>query len=77
LDETFKAAAFAWENLEDPKTTNSGDPDASPFARAIGRKETLWQFYERPENAFRQHRFNVGMQGVQALQSVDASLSGT
>ncbi|KAF9564158.1 S-adenosyl-L-methionine-dependent methyltransferase [Agrocybe pediades] len=74
LDEAFKAAAFTWEVLEDPKTAKSGDPDSSPFARAMGRRETLWQYYERKENAFRQSRFNIGMEGIQALQPVDASL---
>ncbi|PPQ95287.1 hypothetical protein CVT26_014861 [Gymnopilus dilepis] len=74
LDEAFKAAAYSWETLSDPKTAKSGDPDASPFARAIGKKETLWQFYDHPEEAFRQRRFNIGMQGIQALQPPDASL---
>ncbi|KAJ3517445.1 hypothetical protein NLJ89_g507 [Agrocybe chaxingu] len=74
LDEPFKGSAYAWETLADPATVKSGEPDASPFARAIGRKETLWQFYERPENAFKQRRFNIGMQGIQALQPPDASL---
>ncbi|KAF8886253.1 S-adenosyl-L-methionine-dependent methyltransferase [Gymnopilus junonius] len=65
LDEAFKASAYAWETLIDPTTAKSGDPDA---------KETMWQFYERPAEAFRQRRFNIGMQGIQALQPADASL---
>ncbi|PPQ95286.1 hypothetical protein CVT26_014860 [Gymnopilus dilepis] len=74
LDEAFKASAYAWENLADPATTKSGDPDASPFARAMGRKETMWQYFERPENAFKKKRFNIGMQGIRALEPPDASL---
>jgi hypothetical protein len=42
----------------------------------MGRSETLWNFYERPEEAFRHHRFGIGMQGIQALQPADAILSG-
>ncbi|CAK5276426.1 unnamed protein product [Mycena citricolor] len=72
LDEAFKASAYAWETLEDPKTVRSGDPTASPFARAMGRAETLWQYYERPEQKWRQDRFGIGMQGIQALQPPDA-----
>ncbi|KDR83075.1 hypothetical protein GALMADRAFT_263497 [Galerina marginata CBS 339.88] len=74
LDEAFKASAYAWETLADPMTAKSGEPDASPFARAMGRKETLWQFYERPEEAFRQRRFGIAMQGVKAFQPAAASL---
>lgn len=76
LDEPFKASAYAWENLADPETALSGDPTASAFARAMGRKETLWQYYERPEQAFRQRRFGIGMQGIQALQPPDIILNG-
>ncbi|KAJ7269517.1 S-adenosyl-L-methionine-dependent methyltransferase [Mycena rebaudengoi] len=75
LDEAFKASAVSWETLSDPATVRSGDPTASPFARAMGRSETLWNFYERPEEAFRHHRFGIGMQGIQALQPADAILS--
>ncbi|KAJ7612050.1 S-adenosyl-L-methionine-dependent methyltransferase [Mycena polygramma] len=74
LDEAFKASAYAWETLADPATVRSGDPTASPFARAMGRPETLWQYYERPEEQFRLHRFGIGMQGIEALQPADAIL---
>ncbi|KAA1478055.1 S-adenosyl-L-methionine-dependent methyltransferase [Dentipellis sp. KUC8613] len=75
LDETFKASAIAWETLSDPKTSHSGDPTASPFSRAVGKQETLWQFYARPEEKYRQRRFDAGMQGIQALQPADAILA--
>ncbi|THH07900.1 hypothetical protein EW146_g9170 [Bondarzewia mesenterica] len=74
LDEAFKAAAYAWETLADPATRRSGDPSASPFARAFNTKQTLWQFHERAEESYRNHRFGVGMQGVQAMQPVNAIL---
>ena len=72
----FKASAYAWETLADPATAKSGEPTEAPLARAMGVKETLWEFYARPEQAFRQRRFNIGMQGVRALEPVDASLGG-
>ncbi|KAJ7124389.1 S-adenosyl-L-methionine-dependent methyltransferase [Mycena epipterygia] len=74
LDETFKASAYAWETLADPATARSGDPTASPLARATGRAETLWTYYERPEEQFRHRRFDIGMQGVEAFQPADAIL---
>ncbi|KAF7320605.1 S-adenosyl-L-methionine-dependent methyltransferase [Mycena chlorophos] len=75
LDEAFKASAYAWETLADPQTCLSGDPTASPFARATGRPETLWTYFERPENGFAAHRFGIGMQGIEALQPPDAILN--
>ncbi|EIM90650.1 S-adenosyl-L-methionine-dependent methyltransferase [Stereum hirsutum FP-91666 SS1] len=74
LDEAFKAAAWSWEVLEDPKTRKSGDPHASPFSRALNTDQTLWEFYERPEESFRHQRFSIGMHGVQALQPPDSIL---
>ncbi|KAF8177344.1 S-adenosyl-L-methionine-dependent methyltransferase [Mycena galopus ATCC 62051] len=72
LDENFKASAYAWETLADPATRNSGDPTASPFARAMGRAETMWAYLARPEEQFRQHRFNIGMAGAQAFERSDS-----
>ncbi|KAF7368277.1 S-adenosyl-L-methionine-dependent methyltransferase [Mycena venus] len=74
LDESFKASAYAWETLADPATVRSGDPAATPLARSLGRPEPLWTYFARPEEQFRQHRFNIGMKGVQALQPPDAIL---
>ncbi|GJJ06652.1 hypothetical protein Clacol_000846 [Clathrus columnatus] len=74
LDEGFKAAAHAWEACLDP-TTRLGDPSASPFSKSIGRSESLWQYYARSDQTFRRHRFNIAMQGIQALQPPDAILT--
>ncbi|KAJ6555654.1 S-adenosyl-L-methionine-dependent methyltransferase [Mycena vulgaris] len=75
LDEAFKGSAYAWETLADPATVHSGDPSASPFARALGSGEEMWKFYQRPEEEFRRHRFGIGMQGIEALQPPDAILN--
>ncbi|KAA1477984.1 S-adenosyl-L-methionine-dependent methyltransferase [Dentipellis sp. KUC8613] len=75
LDEPFKASSYAWETLSDPKTSHSGDPAASAFSRAFGTKETLWEFFERPDQKYRQRRFDAGMQGILALQPADAILA--
>ncbi|TFY51548.1 hypothetical protein EVG20_g10950 [Dentipellis fragilis] len=72
LDESFKASAYTWETLADPQTGHSGEPTATPFCRAFARNETVWQFYGRPEEKYRQRRFDAAMLGVQALQIADA-----
>ncbi|KAF5386809.1 hypothetical protein D9615_002134 [Tricholomella constricta] len=72
LDEGFKASAYAWETLTDPLTAKSGDPEAAPVARAFNTKESFWEIISHDEP--RARRFDIGMQGVQALQPADAIL---
>ncbi|KAH0578348.1 hypothetical protein H2248_003962 [Termitomyces sp. 'cryptogamus'] len=64
LDEIFKAAAWTWETLTDPKTMKSDDPKTAPISRAFG--ETLWELHARDEQ--RTRRFNLAMRGVQTFQ---------
>ncbi|TFY63589.1 hypothetical protein EVG20_g6256 [Dentipellis fragilis] len=72
LDDTFKASAYTWETLSDPRTSHSGEATATPFCRALGINETVWEFYSHPDQKYRQRRFDAAMQGGQALQPVDA-----
>ncbi|KAF9042839.1 S-adenosyl-L-methionine-dependent methyltransferase [Hymenopellis radicata] len=72
LDEAFKASAYAWDTLANPKTVKSDEPNASPFNRAFNTQGSLWDLYARDER--RQRRFNIGMQGIQSLQPADAIL---
>lgn len=55
---------------------SSGDPNASPFSRAMQTEETFYQVYERPEESFRRQRFRVGIQAEQSLQTEDTILNG-
>ncbi|KAF7337131.1 S-adenosyl-L-methionine-dependent methyltransferase [Mycena venus] len=78
-DGTFGLAALASHHLDETckasaATVRSGDPTAAPFARPIGRPETIWTYYARPDERFRQQRFGIGMGGVRALQPPDAIL---
>ena len=66
LDEQTKASAYIWEAASDPKTAKSGEPNESPFARAVGNGKTFWEWAGQPENAFNQRRFDIGMRGTQA-----------
>ncbi|CAA7266025.1 unnamed protein product [Cyclocybe aegerita] len=72
LDEGYKSAAYTWETVSDPNTTD--DTTDSPLSRWTGRKETVWDFYQRPENLDKYKRFNIGMHGVKALQPSDVCL---
>ncbi|KAF5379387.1 hypothetical protein D9615_006601 [Tricholomella constricta] len=72
LDEAFKASAVVWETLTDPATAYSGDPRAAPVSRAFGIQDSFWDLLGRDKP--RARRFNIGMQGVQALEPVDAIL---
>ncbi|KAJ3501836.1 hypothetical protein NLJ89_g9160 [Agrocybe chaxingu] len=72
LDEAFKAAAYAWETVSDPNVTDATTD--SPLSRSTGRRETVWEFYQRPENLHKHERFNIGMRGARALQPGDVGL---
>ena len=67
LDEHFKSAAHLWETAADPKTAKSGEPTETSFSRAVGNGEAFWDWAGRPEHAFNQRRFDIGMQGTQAF----------
>ncbi|KAF8492246.1 S-adenosyl-L-methionine-dependent methyltransferase [Gautieria morchelliformis] len=72
LDEAFKASAYGWETLADATISKSTDVNATPFSRAFKTNDTLWEFYNRPEQSFRHHRFGLGMRGVETLQPPNA-----
>ncbi|KAF9263850.1 S-adenosyl-L-methionine-dependent methyltransferase [Marasmius fiardii PR-910] len=66
LDESFKAAAYTWEALSDPSKNPDGSI-VSPFTRALGTGETLYQYYGRPDQGFRAGRFGIAMNGLSAF----------
>ncbi|KAF9264340.1 S-adenosyl-L-methionine-dependent methyltransferase [Marasmius fiardii PR-910] len=58
-DEAFRSS------LSIPAYLLGGYKDASsPFGMAMDTEATVWEWYERPENAMRVHRFNIAMKGV-------------
>ncbi|KAF9261937.1 S-adenosyl-L-methionine-dependent methyltransferase [Marasmius fiardii PR-910] len=60
LDDSFKAAAYIWEALSEPSKTPDGSIVLS-FTRALGTGETLYEYYERPDQRSRAGRFNIAM----------------
>ncbi len=77
LDEHFKSAAYLWETVTDPKTAKSGEPTESSFSRAVGNGAAFWDWAGRPEHAFNQRRFDIGMRGTQALITATSITTGT
>lgn len=77
MTDGHKITANILENLQDPKTAYSDEPDAAVFYRAFPNvKIPIWDFYELPEQSYRRRRFGVAMHGLGALQPPDLILKG-
>ncbi|KAG6860183.1 hypothetical protein C0995_014728 [Termitomyces sp. Mi166 len=68
LADTHKASSYLMENMLDPKTSHSSEPQHSPLQRALRFDTTLWDFQSKPENAYRLRRFDVAMKGATVMQ---------
>ncbi|KAI0260406.1 S-adenosyl-L-methionine-dependent methyltransferase [Gloeopeniophorella convolvens] len=57
-DECFRGAAHLTRYVtEQPKGTNT------PWNLAFGKKSSIWQWFEEPDNVWRYHRFTAAMKG--------------
>ncbi|EJD00206.1 O-methyltransferase [Fomitiporia mediterranea MF3/22] len=75
-DEAIKAASYLREALTDEKTKFSQEAKHSAVQKALGIDETLWEFYDRPENELRRKRFAIVMAGSNRLQPPESILYG-
>lgn len=65
------------ENLKDPKTTRSDEPEAAVFYTSFPDVDVpIWDWYEQPDQSYRRRRFAVAMHGLGALQPPDLILKG-
>jgi hypothetical protein len=71
----LKAAAFLIDELLDPRAVASEDPLDCAFSRAFGR-EPIFDYLEKPENAYRLRRAAVGMHGIGLLHDIDKVITG-
>jgi hypothetical protein len=71
----LKAAVYLADNLLDPKTTSSQEPLDCPFSLAFGR-ESVFDFLDKPENAYRMRRFVAAMHGTTLAHGFDVLLTG-
>jgi len=58
-NEVFECVVKITKALE--KYGDSGEPNETPFNIAFGTDQTLWSFYERPENEWRKQNFHDAM----------------
>ncbi|KAF8626087.1 hypothetical protein AX15_005085 [Amanita polypyramis BW_CC] len=71
LDDIFKGSSYLYENESDPKTAKSQQPEDAPYARALGIKKPLFEYYAQPEQCAKQRKFNIAMRGfVQSRKEI-------
>jgi len=71
----MKAGVNLADNLIDPKTALSQEPIDSTFNRTFGC-ETIFDFYDRPENAHRLRNFGAAMHGINVATNFTAVMAG-
>lgn len=74
-DEMMKSGSYLADNLLDPATATSQEPLDCPFSRVFGR-ESIFEFFENPENEYRLRRFGAAMVGTRAAFGSRALLTG-
>ncbi|KAJ6599022.1 S-adenosyl-L-methionine-dependent methyltransferase [Mycena vulgaris] len=65
VDEIAKASTVLLENMTDPFSDN---PIHSPSQRVFKHDLSIYDWYELLEQAYRRHRFGIGMTGLAALR---------
>ncbi|KAG5341098.1 hypothetical protein C0989_011690 [Termitomyces sp. Mn162] len=66
-----KSSSQLFENMRDPNTARSGEPNHTPFNRAFDVDLSLWLWYETKDQAYRRRRLEVAMCGVAQMQPPD------
>ena len=76
-DECMKSGAYLRENLVDPVSSHSPDPEHTSFQKAYRFEGTRWEFLEHPQNQFKLRRYGAAMASNSKLQPPDAILKCT
>ena len=76
-DDVLRASAHLMENVTDPKTSFSKEPNTAPLQRAFNTDAPFFEILKKPENAFRFRRFGLAMMGGSAAQLPAAILQGS
>lgn len=77
MADAFISSPHLLENLKDPATANSDEPNCAPFNRAFKVDVPLWVWYDHPEQSYRRERFALAMHGASKMQPPDILLNGT
>ncbi|KAJ6574821.1 O-methyltransferase-domain-containing protein [Mycena capillaripes] len=72
---SHKASTCVWENMADPFTAQSGEPNHSPFQRAFGTNKTYFEWQAEEEQKYISHRFGITMVGMASMRPANAILS--
>lgn len=75
--ETARGANLFFETLSDPETAYTGNPSKSPFNRAFGTEETLWETFEKPGHERELRRFGTAMLCGKEFDPVKGLLEST
>lgn len=76
LADAFDSSTQLLENLRDPATANSDEPNCAPFNRAFKVDVPLWMWYDQPGLTYRRKRFSIGMHGATEVQPLHGILYG-
>ncbi|KAG6810782.1 hypothetical protein H0H92_010349 [Tricholoma furcatifolium] len=74
LADNQKASSYLLENMTDPETSHSPEPQHAPLQRALGFNTNFWDFHARPENAYQSRRFGIAMRGATVMDLPDLLL---
>ena len=76
VDEMFKAAPSTIDNLVNPETALSEEPNQAPFNTHFGTQLSLFEWYELPENKHRLERFGLAMDAGRNVMPPDLIMRG-
>ncbi|KAF8645329.1 hypothetical protein AX16_007904 [Volvariella volvacea WC 439] len=75
LDESYKAATYGWEALENPSRYASDPAKYNPWSLSMRTDGTIWDWFNSPQGDMARRRFVVAMEGTQKLQPIEKLLS--
>ncbi|KAJ7596525.1 S-adenosyl-L-methionine-dependent methyltransferase [Mycena floridula] len=70
LNDGIKTASCLYENMTDPLTAFSDEPNHAPVARAFNFDTSIYEWFESPGQEYRRHRFGIGMKGVGDMETL-------
>jgi hypothetical protein len=76
LDEGFKSCAYLPETLLDPEIGHAYESNKTAFNKAHNVKESMWTWFERPENRLRLAQLGAGMNGLKNISPANSILEG-
>ena len=75
-DEGFKSSSHLTEVLLDPELGHAYEPNKTAFNRAHNTKESIWSWFEHPDNRSHLVRLGAAMNGLKNASSANVILEG-